>query len=245
MLKSDVRPSMETLEARGIGRRDPRRGGWLLHGVDLAIHLGDRLAVVGPSGAGKTVLLRALALLDPLDEGAILWQGRPVHGEHIPAFRIQVVYLHQRPALFDGSVEANLRQPYALKTHRDARYDRDRVLGLLDALGRDHRFLEKAHHDLSGGEGQVVALIRAVQLDPAVLLLDEATSSLDQATARAAETLLDQWRKAGDGARALVWVTHDPEQARRVAERRITLNAGRITADPSVPPSSDRRAALS
>jgi putative ABC transport system ATP-binding protein len=224
--KSDFRPM--TLEARGIGRRDPRDGGWLVRGVDLTVQAGDRLAVVGPSGSGKTVLLRALAMLDPLDEGAILWRGRSVHGDEVPGFRKQVAYLHQRPALFDGRVEANLRQPYALKSHRDGRYDEGRVLELLEALGRNRRFLDKPHHDLSGGEGQIVALIRTIQLDPAVLLLDEATSSLDRETARAAESLLEGWHAAGDGKRTLVWVTHDPDQLLRVTDRRVTMQAGQL-----------------
>lgn len=231
MSRSDVRPL--TLKAQGIGRRDPRGGGWLLRGVDLTIRAGDRLAVVGPSGSGKTVLLRALAMLDPLDEGVLLWRGRSVHGDEVPGFRKQVVYLHQRPALFDGRVEANLRQPYALKAHRDGRYDEERVVAWLEALGRNRRFLDKPHHDLSGGEGQVVALIRAIQLDPAVLLLDEATSSLDRETARAAESMLEHWHAAGQGARTLVWVTHDPDQLLRVADRRVTMQAGQLESEPA------------
>ncbi|SIO45112.1 putative ABC transport system ATP-binding protein [Singulisphaera sp. GP187] len=227
-------PETLQLQAQGIGRRDPRSGTWLLRGVDLTIPLGDRMAVVGSSGAGKTVLLRALAMLDPLEEGAIVWQGKPVQGDRVPAFRKQVVYLHQRPALFDGSVEANLRQPYALKVHRDARahYDGERVAGLLTALGRDRSFLEKGHHDLSGGEGQVVALIRALQLDPAILLLDEATASLDRTTSRMAEALLERWHAEGAGGRALVWVTHDPDQASRVAERTVVIQAGQVVPEP-------------
>jgi putative ABC transport system ATP-binding protein len=223
-----------TLEARGIGRRDPKAGAWLLRGVDLTVGPGDRLAVLGPSGAGKTVLLRSLAMLDPLDEGHILWRGHPVRGEAVPVFRKQVVYLHQRPALLDGNVEINLRYPYTLKSHRGGgRYDGARVLGLLEALGRDRSFLEKSHHDLSGGEAQVVALLRALQLDPAVLLLDEATSSLDRETARAAEALLGRWHAEGNGGRALVWVTHDLDQSRRVADRIVSVQSGRIGAEAS------------
>lgn len=228
------------LEARSVGRRDPRSGSWLIRAVDLAIGPGARLAIVGPSGAGKTVLLRALARLDPLDEGEIRWRGEAVRGDDVPPFRKQVVYLHQRPALFEGNVEANLRVPYSLHQYRDRRYDEARVLDLLKALGRDRAFLAKPHHDLSGGEAQVVALVRAVQLDPAVVLLDEATSSLDRQTARAAETLLEGWRAEGDGTRGLVWVTHDPEQALRVADRQVALRAGRLAAEAEAEPEPSR-----
>jgi putative ABC transport system ATP-binding protein len=214
--------------ARGIGRRDPNGQNWLIRDVSFAVNLGQRLALLGPTGAGKTVLLRALALLDPVDAGSVVWQGRAVAGDAVPCFRKQVVYVHQRPALFDGSVEDNLRHPFTLKAHRGSRFDRERVLELLDGLGRGAAFLGSSSRDLSGGEAQLVALVRAVQLDPAVLLLDEPTASLDQVTAKAVEGLLDRWFAAAAGRRALVWVSHNPDQARRVASEWLTMRSGRL-----------------
>ena len=76
------------------------------------------------------------------------------------------------------------------------------MLELLDALARPAAFLGRSSRDLSGGEAQIVALVRAIQLDPAVLLLDEPTASLDQVTAGAVEGLLDRWFAAGAGRRA-------------------------------------------
>ncbi len=193
-------PAPAALLVRGIGRRDLKGENWLFRDVSFAINLGQRLALLGATGAGKTVLLRALALLDPLDAGSIDWQGRAVVGDATPAYRRQVVYLHQRPALFDGGVEDNLRHPFTLRVHQGRRFDRSRVLALLDGLGRGPAFLDRSIRDLSGGEAQIVALLRAVQLDPAVLLLDEPTASLDQTTAQAVEGLLDRWFAAGHGA---------------------------------------------
>jgi putative ABC transport system ATP-binding protein len=221
------------LKACRIGRRRVEDGGWLVRGIDLEVGAADRLAILGPSGAGKTVLLRALARLDPLDEGEITWNGHAVRGDSVPPFRKAVVYLHQRPALFDGSVEDNLRQPFALGVHRAARFDADRVISLLESLGRDRAFLDKSHRDLSGGEAQVVALIRVLQLDPSVLLLDEATSSLDRTTARAVEDLLSRWLAEHPEARGLVWVTHDAEQAERVVHRSFYLRAGCLEPEPA------------
>jgi putative ABC transport system ATP-binding protein len=215
------------LEARGVGRR-LHGTVWLLHDVTLTVAPGDRLALVGPSGSGKTLLLRTLALLDPLDAGAVYWNGEPLRGAAIPAFRRQVIYLHQRPALFEGTVEANLRQPFLLRAHRASRFDRERVLALLVGLGRDASFLTKVQRDLSGGEAQIVALVRALQLDPAVLLLDEPTAALDRSTAQVLERMVERWWEEAPGGRAFVWVSHDPEQARRVARRQVRMQAGRI-----------------
>lgn len=217
------------LEARGVGRLRGADGGWLLEDVSLSLRAGDRLGLAGPSGGGKTLLLRALALLDPVDTGAILWRGQPVRAADIPNFRRQAIYLHQRPALFEGSVEDNLRLPFTLQVYRNRSFDRARVLGLLASLGRDTTFLAKAHGDLSGGESQVVGLVRVLQLDPTVLLLDEPTAALDPATARAAEALVERWRDQAPAARAYVWVSHDSEQGRRVTARRYRMDAGRLT----------------
>ena len=72
-----LRPSRQSLiEMTGIGRRDPKTEAWLIRDVSFAVNSGDRLGILGPSGAGKTVLLRALAMLDPLDSGAIHWKGQ-------------------------------------------------------------------------------------------------------------------------------------------------------------------------
>jgi putative ABC transport system ATP-binding protein len=216
------------LEARSLGRRSSIDGGWLFRDVNVSVRRGARMAVLGPSGAGKTVLLRALAFLDVLDEGVILCRGQVIRHDAVPAFRGTVPYLHQRPTLFEGTVEANLRAPFSLKIHRNRSFDRERIVSLLAELGRDSSFLEKSHRDLSGGEAQFVALLRALQLDPALLLLDEPTASLDREAAKAIEHLLNRWHAEEAGRRAYVWVTHNPGQAERVADEPLWMESGRI-----------------
>ena len=216
------------LKACGLGRRKPGSEGWLLRGISIEVRPGDRIALTGPSGSGKTVLLRALAILDPHDEGSIEWEGRSLSGEAIPAYRKQVVYLHQRPALFEGTVEDNLKFPFTLKSHREKLFDKERVVCILETLRRDEAFLKKSSRDLSGGEAQIVALIRCLQLDPAMLLLDEPTASLDRATADTAEELLDRWQREASRDRSFIWVSHDFEQAKRMSGRRLQMHFGGI-----------------
>jgi putative ABC transport system ATP-binding protein len=216
------------VEAKGIGRTGQNGGDWLIRDVSLVVNRGDRLAVLGPTGSGKTVLLRALALLDSLQAGSICWCGRALRPQDVPVYRASVIYLHQRPVLFDGSVEDNLRFPFTLAAHAHKRFECERVLQLLDAAQRPASFLAKLAQELSGGEAQLVALLRAIQLDPANLLLDEPTASLDQASAQAVERVVDGWCEALNDVRAFIWVSHDLDQAHRVSTRRLLMRANRL-----------------
>ena len=216
----------EILAAEGAGRE--AGGRWLLRDVSLSVQAGDQLALVGPSGSGKTLLLRSLAMLDPLDTGRICWRGKEVHGGEIPKFRSRVIYLHQRPALSEGTVEENLRQPFSLTVHRGQQFDRQRHVKLLASLGRTEAFLAQQQRDLSGGEAQLVSLLRAMQFDPDVLLLDEPTAALDAEATAAVEKLLADWLAELTAERTTIWVTHDQQQAQRVARRLLHLRDGRL-----------------
>ena len=218
-----------TLEAVQIGRSAEDRT--LLRDVSLSVAPGVQRALVGPSGSGKTLLLRALAMLDPVDAGEIRWRGTVVKGNQVPSFRARVIYLHQRPALTEGTVETNLRRPFELRVHRDKRFDRPRMIARLESLGRSERFLSQHERDLSGGEAQLTALLRAIQLDPDVLLLDEPTAALDREATEMVETLVGQWISQQPSSRATVWVTHDRDQARRVSTSLVAIRDGRLQED--------------
>jgi putative ABC transport system ATP-binding protein len=218
-------PDHPLIQTTGLARRDPKRAMTLLHATDFELDRGQRAVVTGPSGSGKSVFLRALALLDPSDEGSIRWRGAAIPRAAIPAYRRRVAYIAQRPAMLDGTVEDNLRYPFSLRAYRDVRFDRAAAARFAKEAGRDADFLDKRASDLSGGEAQVMALIRVLQLAPDVLLLDEPTASLDPASALHIETLVAAWFDAAPE-RASIWVSHDPLQAGRVGNRHLTMNAG-------------------
>lgn len=219
------------LEVRNLTRRHPDGRRWLLDDVSLGIRGGERLAVVGPSGSGKTLLLRAMARLDPVDGGEVRFRGDRIRHDGVPGFRRQAIYLHQRPALPGETVAAVLQQPFSLAAYRRQSFDSDRIVGLLESLHRDDSFLAKRTADLSGGEIQLVALLRALQLDPTILLLDEPTAALDPRTTRAVEELLVAWVEKTKEIRAMVWVTHDADQAARVAQQVLSMDRGKIIDD--------------
>jgi putative ABC transport system ATP-binding protein len=209
------------LSVQNLGRQIDGR--WIWQEISFSVNPGDRLAVVGASGTGKSLLLRAIAALDPVQAGEIWFAGRALRDWSIPQYRAQVIYLHQRPALPEGSIEAALCQVYRFASHRQATYDRDRILFYLKHLGRSPQFLEQSTRTLSGGESQIAAFLRALQLSPQLLLLDEPTASLDPETAQQIEALVMAWQ-AEDPQRAYLWTSHAPEQIQRVTERAIALS---------------------
>lgn len=212
------------LEARNLGRMSADRR-WLLRAVSINLNAGESLAVIGPSGSGKTLLLRTLALLDEIDEGELVWNGQPIENDAVPRFRRQVIYLHQRPVLSEGTVESNLRLPFTFRIAAGEHFDRDWITEQLHRLGREAAILTQPARQLSGGEAQIVALLRAVQLKPAVLLLDEPTAAMDAESAAAVEQLVTGWLNEPGTERAMIWVSHDADQIGRVTRQTLHLNA--------------------
>lgn len=213
------------IQTQALTRRDPRRHTPLLQPTDFSLQRADRVAITGASGSGKSVFLRALALLDAPTAGRVLWNGQPIPNAQIPQYRSRICYLAQRPALTEGTVHDNLRFPYSLKTLRQHPFDLDAVTTLLGHAGKGADFLQKNAGDLSGGEAQVVALVRTLQLNPEVLLLDEPTAALDPQSSRDVEALINAWFSASEG-RAYLWVSHDLEQAQRMSAIHLQMTAG-------------------
>lgn len=214
------------LEARGLSRLDQTGVNQLLKPTDFRLMAGAQVAISGASGSGKSVFLRTLALLDTPATGEILWQQKAISNDMIPRYRTCVCYLSQRPALIEGSVLHNLQFPFTLKSLRNRTFNLQTASGLLSRAGKDASFLRKNAADLSGGESQIVALVRTLQLEPQVMLFDEPTSALDPESATSVESLVQHWFCAGSSSRAYIWVSHDPAQAKRMSTLRLTMSQG-------------------
>lgn len=168
------------------------------------------LCISGPSGSGKTSLLRAIADLD-MHEGDVLLDDIECSGLKASDWRRRVGML---PAESDWWYER-------VGEHFGAVAD-DR----LKQLGFDRSVLERKVLGLSSGERQRLALMRLLANEPQVLLLDEPTASLDPKNTRRAEQLVAQYRRKHRA--AVLWVSHDPRQIKRVCDRHLRLRAGRL-----------------
>ncbi len=193
----------------------------VLDAVSVEIHPGTT-AVVGPSGSGKSTLLRLLnRLVDP-DTGSISYRGRPLDEYDPLALRREVSLVPQLPSLLDGTVGSNLAYAAGLA---GTELDAERCLS---HAGLGAEFVERDVGRLSVGEQQRAMLARALAQQPGVLLLDEPTSALDHEARDAIEATLARLRSELDI--SVILVSHDPEQARRLADRAVRLNAGRVAA---------------
>lgn len=211
------------LSAEQLGRRV--RDDWIWRDLDLELAAGECGVLMGSSGSGKSLLLRALCGLDPADEGRVCFRGNPVDPYDLPSFRAKVIYVQQRPVLIPGTVEDNLTFPGAFRVHHGRERADGRAAELFSRLGRPDDFHEQRASILSGGEGQLVGFVRALLLDPDILLLDEPTAHLDLDTARRVEEEVRRWAEGSE--RAVLWTSHDLAQVNRVRRGpRIELGRG-------------------
>ena len=189
-----------------------------LTGVSLSIHPGERVALIGANGCGKSTLLRLLHGLAAPTAGQVTW-----------APGLQQAMLFQRPHLMRMSVQSNIALGLWL---RGTPWGEAKVLALaalarvgLSALARRNA------RKLSGGQQQRVALARAWALSPQVLLLDEPTASLDPHAKREVEALIEAFSGEPGSAMTLIFASHNLGQVKRLANRVIYLEHGRVLAD--------------
>ncbi len=196
-----------------------RRGGFELAVDRLELVEGEVVALVGPNGAGKSTLLEILGLLAAPSSGRLLLQGEEV--TRTLEQRRKVVYVPEDPYLFSESVLWNVG--YGSRLRGDRAW-RDRAAKLLERFGMAH-LADRPARRLSSGEARKVALLRAVAPEPTVLLLDEPTANLDPASRRRVGRMV---RDLAPG-RAVMFSTHDLDEAHGLADRVVTLVDGRVS----------------
>ncbi len=184
--------------------------------AELEIGAGEIVAVRGPSGSGKSLMLRAIADLDPA-EGRVTLDGTPREATPAPEWRRRVAYVPAESGWWSDRV----------RDHFPAGRGADLAAGLVSDLGLEPAALDWDVARLSSGERHRLAIARALALEPQVWLLDEPTGALDAEAAARVERLLAEGRGRGI---AILLVTHLAEQADRLADRTLLMAAGRLAA---------------
>ena len=195
-----------------------RAGKPVLREVSARIPAGST-CVAGPSGSGKSTLLRLLNRLADAESGLVRYRGEDVRDRDPLELRREVGLVPQLPALLEGTVADNIEFAAGLNGNQPD------IAKLLELSGLDGSFAERDAAKISVGEQQRAMLARALALEPRVLLLDEPTSALDAVTRDAVEETLRELGQRLD--LSLVLVTHDLEQAKRMSEWVVRIEAGR------------------
>ncbi|MEL5309423.1 iron efflux ABC transporter ATP-binding subunit FetA [Serratia nevei] len=191
----------------------------ILDSVSFTLGEGEFKLITGPSGCGKSTLLKIISsLMDPTS-GNLYFDGRAIAEMSPEAYRKQVSYCFQTPALFGNTVYDNLALPYQIRQQSP---DERKMQADLARFGLPEAMLTKSINELSGGEKQRVSLIRNLQFMPRVLLLDEITSALDEENKRNVNEIVHQL--VAEHRLAVLWVTHDTEEIAH-ADEAITLRA--------------------
>ena len=201
----------------------------VLQNISFSVMNGETLVIIGASGSGKSSLLRCINRLEEPESGQIMLHNEDIRRLPAPQLRRRVGMIFQKTAVFPGTVADNLAYGPTL---RGEVLSRAEMCALLQTVALDEGLLDRAATDLSGGQEQRLSIARALANRPEILLLDEPTSALDPIATRHVEEALQ--RAQAQRSLTLLWVSHVIEQARRVADRVLMLEDGRLVRIDSV-----------
>ena len=200
----------------------------VLRGVSLEVGRGQVKVIIGPSGSGKSTLLRCLALLEPVDAGAVYLEDEKLSGlreRSLAAHRSEVGMVFQQFNLFQNMTALRNVMTALVDVRRlPKREARERALELLDRVGLADK-AESFPEELSGGQQQRVAIARALVMRPKAMLFDEPTSALDVELVREVLDVMESLAREG---MTMVVVSHELRFAQQVASSILMMDAGRI-----------------
>jgi glutamate transport system ATP-binding protein len=202
----------------------------VLQGVDLKVDVGEVVVVVGPSGSGKSTLCRTVNRLEPIDDGSIRLDGRPLpsEGRELARLRSEVGMVFQQFNLFAHmSVLDNVTLGPLKVRGQPKRQAERRATELLARVGVEDQ-AHKVPAQLSGGQQQRVAIARALAMDPKLILFDEPTSALDPEMIR---EVLDVMRDLATAGMTMIVISHEMGFAKSAANRVVFMDGGRILED--------------
>ncbi|MCB5224254.1 MAG: ATP-binding cassette domain-containing protein [Candidatus Cloacimonadaceae bacterium] len=196
----------------------------LVSNIDLKVSQGEKILLTGSTGSGKSSLLNTLNLMNQSYEGEVLFLGKPVTEYTPEILRSQIVMVMQEPWLGDGSVSEVLDEAlsFCANRKRQSQAQKHLIVELFKTFQLPEDYLLKKAEQLSGGEKQRVALIRAMMLQPQILLLDEVSSALDQTTSGIISDFI-----FGVCGSTVIAISHDPLWQSRW-QRRWRIQDGRI-----------------
>ena len=225
------RVSVEFPVRRG-GLQRPRTGAVrALDGVDLEVHEGEALAIVGESGCGKTTLARCLVGLQSVSGGSVEYRGADitnVRGQRLSAFRREVTMVFQHPvAALDPRMRVgrSVQEPLDIHAVGTVAERRSRVHEAFERVGLSAEHVNRYPHEFSGGQCQRIGIARALVMEPRVMVCDEPVSALDTSVQAQILNLLDGLRR--DLGLAYVLIAHDLDVVRQVADRVQVMYLGR------------------